>query len=108
MYLTYGVRPALNADFAACGAKTLGEDLQQVRSGNQPDAHAAIRNLVSGAFCRAGFANIAHARCHYGRDDYLILPFMDIPGKRTPRTPGRITQTCRGRGASHAKFESNS
>ncbi len=53
--------------------KTFGEDLQRVRTGNQPNAHAAIRNLVTGAFRRAGFANIAHARRYYGRDDQLIL-----------------------------------
>ena len=53
--------------------KTFGEDLQQVRTGNQPNAYAAIRNLVTGAFRRAGFANIAHARRYYGRDDQRIL-----------------------------------
>jgi predicted transposase YbfD/YdcC len=53
--------------------KTFGEDLQRVRTGNQPNAHAAIRNLVTGAFRRAGFANIAHARRYYGRDDQRIL-----------------------------------
>jgi hypothetical protein len=40
--------------------ETFGEDLQPVRTGNQPNAHAASRNLVTGAFRRAGFANIAH------------------------------------------------
>jgi hypothetical protein len=34
---------------------------------------AGIRNLVTGAFRRAGYANIAHARRHYGRDDHRIL-----------------------------------
>jgi hypothetical protein len=34
--------------------KTFSEDLQQVRTGNQPNAYAAIRNLVTGAFRRAG------------------------------------------------------
>ena len=53
--------------------KTFGEDLQRVRTGNQPNAHAAIRNLVTGAFRRAGIANIAHARRYYGRDDQRIL-----------------------------------
>jgi hypothetical protein len=53
--------------------KTSGEDLQRVRAGNQPNAHAAIRNLVTGAFRRAGFANIAHARRYYGRDERRIL-----------------------------------
>jgi hypothetical protein len=54
-----------------------GQDIQrrpaQVRTGNQPSAYAVIRNLVIGAFRRAGFANIAHARRHYGRDDHRIL-----------------------------------
>ena len=53
--------------------KTFSEDLQQVRTGNQPTAYAAIRNLVIGAFRRAGYANIAHARRYYGRDDQRIL-----------------------------------
>ena len=53
--------------------KTFGEDLQQVRTGSQPNAYAAIRNLVTGAFRRAGFANTAHARRYYGRDDQRIL-----------------------------------
>jgi predicted transposase YbfD/YdcC len=53
--------------------KTFGEDLQRVRSGNQPNAYAAIRNLVTGAFRRAGYANTAHARRYYGRDDQRIL-----------------------------------
>jgi predicted transposase YbfD/YdcC len=53
--------------------KTFAEDLQRVRTGNQPNAYAAIRNLVTGAFRRAGFANIAHARRYYSRDDQRIL-----------------------------------
>jgi hypothetical protein len=53
--------------------KTFSEDLQQVRTGNQPSAYAAIRNLVIGAFRRAGFANIAHARRYHARDDQRIL-----------------------------------
>jgi predicted transposase YbfD/YdcC len=53
--------------------KTFSEDLQQVRTGNQPSAYAAIRNLVTGTFRRAGFANIAHVRRYYGRDDQRIL-----------------------------------
>jgi len=53
--------------------KTFGEDLQQVRTGYQPNAYAAIRNLVTGAFRRSGFANTAHARRYYGRDDKRIL-----------------------------------
>jgi hypothetical protein len=53
--------------------KTFSEDLQQVRTENQPGAYAAIRNLVIGAFRRAGFANIAHARRYCGRDDQRIL-----------------------------------
>jgi predicted transposase YbfD/YdcC len=53
--------------------KTFSEDLQQVRTGNQPSAYAAIRNLVIGAFRHAGYANIAHARRYYGRNDQRIL-----------------------------------
>jgi hypothetical protein len=53
--------------------KTFAEDLQQVRTGNQPHAYATIRNLVTGAFRRAGFANIAHARRYHSRDDTRIL-----------------------------------
>jgi predicted transposase YbfD/YdcC len=53
--------------------KTFTEDLQHVRTGNQPNAYAAIRNLVTGAFRRAGYANIAHARRYYGRDDQRVL-----------------------------------
>ena len=53
--------------------KTFSEDLQQARTGNQPNAYAAIRNLVTGAFRRIGLANIAHARRYYGRDDQHIL-----------------------------------
>lgn len=52
--------------------KTFGEDLRQVRAGNQPDTRAAIRNLVIGAFRRAGYASIAHARRCYGRDEQRI------------------------------------
>jgi hypothetical protein len=53
--------------------KAFGEDLQQVRTGNQPNAYAANRNLVAGAFRRTGFANIAHARRYYGYDDQRVL-----------------------------------
>lgn len=34
---------------------------------------AALRNLAVGAFCKAGFANIAHTRRYYTRDDQRIL-----------------------------------
>jgi predicted transposase YbfD/YdcC len=53
--------------------KTFSEDLQQVRTGNQPNAYATIRNLVIGTLRHAGHANIAHARRYYGRDDQRIL-----------------------------------
>jgi len=53
--------------------KTFSEDLQQVRTGKQPGGYAAICNLVIGAFRHAGFANIAHARRYYGRDDRRVL-----------------------------------
>jgi len=53
--------------------KTFSEDQQKVRTGNQPAAFAAVRNLVTGAFRHAGFANIAHARRWHSRDDQRIL-----------------------------------
>jgi hypothetical protein len=53
--------------------KTFSEHLQQVRTGNQPNAYAAVRNLVTGAFRHAGHVNIAHARRWHGRDDQRIL-----------------------------------
>ena len=52
---------------------TFREDAQKTRTGSQPDARAAIRNLVIGAFRHSGYANIAHARRYYGRDDQRIL-----------------------------------
>ncbi|WP_300611798.1 ISAs1 family transposase [Trebonia sp.] len=52
---------------------TFREDAQKARTGNQPNAYAAIRNLVMGAFRREGFANIACARRYYGRGDQRIL-----------------------------------
>ena len=53
--------------------KTFGEDHQKASTGSQPNAYAAIRNLVTGAFRRAGYANIAHARRYHARDDQRIL-----------------------------------
>jgi hypothetical protein len=53
--------------------KTFAEDLQRVRTGNQPIAYTAIRNLAIGASRRVGFASIAHARRCYVRDDQRIL-----------------------------------
>jgi hypothetical protein len=53
--------------------KIFGDDLQQIRTGNQPNAYTAIRNLAIGASRRVGFASIAHARRCYGRDDQRIL-----------------------------------
>ena len=35
--------------------------------------YAAVRNLVIGAGRKAGFANIAHVRRYYARDDQRIL-----------------------------------
>jgi predicted transposase YbfD/YdcC len=52
---------------------TFREDAQKTRTGSQPNAHAGIRNLVTGAFRKKGHANIAAARRHYGRDDHRIL-----------------------------------
>jgi hypothetical protein len=42
-------------------------------TGTLARAYAAIGNLVIGAFRRAGFANIAHARRYYGRNDQRTL-----------------------------------
>ncbi len=52
---------------------TFREDAQKTRTGSQPNAHAGIRNLVTGAFRKKGHANIAAARRYYGRDDQRIL-----------------------------------
>ena len=52
---------------------TFREDAQKARTGNLPANCAAIRNLVIGAARKAGFANIAHARRYYARDDQRIL-----------------------------------
>ena len=52
---------------------TFREHAQRTRTGNQPNAHAGIRNLVIGAFRKRGHANIAHARRYHGRDDRRIL-----------------------------------
>jgi predicted transposase YbfD/YdcC len=52
---------------------TFREDAQKARTGNQPAAYAAVRNLVIGAARKAGFANIACARRYYARDDRRIL-----------------------------------
>lgn len=52
---------------------TFREDAHKTRTGNQPGAHAAIRNLVTGAFRKKGHANIAAGRRYYGRDDRRIL-----------------------------------
>jgi len=52
---------------------TFREDAQKARTGNLPANCAALRNLAIGAARKAGFANIAHARRHYARDDRHIL-----------------------------------
>lgn len=52
---------------------TFREDAQRTRTGSQPNAHAGIRNLVTGAFRRKGHASIAAARRYYGRHDQHIL-----------------------------------
>jgi hypothetical protein len=52
---------------------TFREDAQKTRTGSQPNAHAGIRNLVTGAFRKKGHANIAAARRYYSRDDQRIL-----------------------------------
>jgi hypothetical protein len=52
---------------------TIREDAQKARTGSQPAAYAAIRNLAIGAARKAGFASIACARRYYARDDQRIL-----------------------------------
>jgi predicted transposase YbfD/YdcC len=56
---------------------TFREDAQKARTGSQPGAYAAIRNLVIGATRQAGFANIAHARRYCARDDQRILTLYE-------------------------------
>ncbi len=58
--------------------QTLGEDASQIRTGHQPHALAAVRNLVIGALRLAGYANIAHARRHHGRDERRILDLYEF------------------------------
>ena len=75
---------------------TFREDAQKARTGNMPASLAALRNLVIGATRKAGFANIAHARRYYGRNDQRILTPLRIHLKQAPGTPGArsyITQT---------------
>src|SRR5260370_1529461 len=72
---------------------TFSEDAQHLGTGNQPNPYAPVRNLVTRAFRHAGYASIAHARRRHGRDDRRILAARP---ERTLRTPGHITQTCRG------------
>jgi hypothetical protein len=48
---------------------TFREDAQKAHTGSQPNAYAAVRNRVIGATRDVGFANIAHARRYYARDD---------------------------------------
>jgi predicted transposase YbfD/YdcC len=52
---------------------TFREDAQQTSTGNQPNALAAVRNLVIGAFRKKGHVNMAAGRRYYGRDDHRIL-----------------------------------
>jgi hypothetical protein len=75
------VRPAVSvtgppgkADLEACwelGALLAAEVAGPL--GRPGHAHAAIRKLVTGAFRRAGYANIAHARRWHARDEQRIL-----------------------------------
>jgi len=54
-------------------AITFREDARRTRTSSQPNAHAGIRNLVTGAVSRKVHASIAAARRYYGRDDQRIL-----------------------------------
>ncbi len=73
--------------------KTFGEDQQKVRTGNQPNAFAAIRNLVTGAFGHAGYANIAHARRRHAATTSASSPSTDTSEPDTENTPLHNTNT---------------
>lgn len=57
---------------------TFNEDKSQVRTGNAPQALAALRNLVIGVFRLAGYANMAFARRACGDDKTLILRLFNL------------------------------
>jgi predicted transposase YbfD/YdcC len=57
---------------------TFNEDNSQVRTGNAPQALAALRNLVIGVFRLAGYANMAFARRACGDDKTLILRLFNL------------------------------
>jgi len=59
--------------------KTFGEDLQRVRTGSQPNAYAAIRNLITGAFRRAGYANIPTPAATTAATSSASSPCTDTP-----------------------------
>ena len=58
---------------------TLREDAQETRTGSQPDAHAGIRDLVTGASRRKGHAGTAAARRCYGRAGQRVLALCGYP-----------------------------
>jgi hypothetical protein len=60
---------------------TFWQDAQRARIGKQPNAFAAIRNLVTGAFRKKGHANIAAARRYHGHDDQRILALYGRRGQ---------------------------
>jgi hypothetical protein len=55
------------------GADGLGSGRPTSKPNREPgERQAAIRNLVTGMFRRAGFANIVDSCRYYGRDDARI------------------------------------
>jgi hypothetical protein len=47
---------------------TFAEDASQLRTGTGPQVMACLRNLSTGALCRAGPVNLAAALRHHARD----------------------------------------
>ena len=72
--------------------KTFGEDLQQVRTGSQPNAYAAIRNLVTGAFRRNGSRASPMPAATTAATTSAYSPFTDMR-KQTSGTPGHMRNT---------------
>lgn len=57
---------------------TFAEDASQTRTGNAPANLASLRNLVIGAFRRAGHVNIAHARSLHANSYERVRTLFDL------------------------------
>ena len=57
---------------------TLGEDASRMRTGNEPQALAAIRNTVIGTLRRAGHTNIAAALRTYASKPHAALALLGL------------------------------